>query len=72
MAFIILSIFFSLMVPSTKESAPKRIGTRTKADFLNCGAVSFVIITLETNNRIALEPISIAAYFFIEIKRFYL
>ena len=67
MASIILSMLSSQISPTVKASCPKRMGTRTKALLLNWVSFPDFSIILTTKRRIALEPISIAAYFFIEI-----
>ena len=48
-----------------KTSSPNLIGTRTNAFFLNNVGPSSCSITFAINRRIALDPISIAAYFFM-------
>ena len=70
MAAIIRFLFASDMLPPRKTSAPNRMGTRINSDFLKVGSSFFFKMILEINSLTALEPMSIAAYFFISIKAF--
>ena len=63
-ASIKISIFFCEIFPLEKTSFPSRIGSRINEIFLYVGLLSS-IYELAINNLTALDPISIAANFFI-------
>src|SRR5690554_455959 len=64
MASFMRCMFFSEISPTVKASCPKRIGTRMISLLLNLTSLLYSKIFV-ISNRIALEPISMAAYFFI-------
>src|SRR5690606_20775902 len=66
-ASTILLMFSSEISPTVNASCPKRMGTRTNELLLNCVGLPACSTIFVTNKRMALEPISIAAYFLIEI-----
>ncbi len=62
MASIIFFSFSGEITLSIKVSTPRRMGTLISEDFLKYDS-PFLSITFENNNRMALEPISMAANF---------
>ena len=67
MALTIRFIFLAEISPTVKESSPKRIGTRTIELFINFGGCCSTSTTFAMRTLTALEPMSMAAYFFISI-----
>ena len=55
--------FLDDISPTTKESDPKRMGERIMAFLVKMGSSPLRSIMFMINNRMALDPTSIAAYF---------
>ena len=65
MESIIRFFFLDDISPTTNESDPKRMGARIIAFLVNKGSSPLRSMIFIINNRMALDPTSIAAYFFI-------
>ena len=63
MESIIRFFFLDEISPATNESDPKRIGARIIEFLVNKGSSPLRSIMFIINNRMALDPTSIAAYF---------
>ena len=63
MESIIRFFFLGEISPTTKESDPKRMGARMMAFLVNSGSSPLRSMMFMINNRMALDPTSMAAYF---------
>src|SRR5690606_11701209 len=70
MVSIMRMVFSSEMFCVRKTSAPRRIGTLTREVFLKIGSRSSCSVMVIIKSLTALDPMSMAAYFFCSIKPF--
>ena len=63
MESIIRFFFLDDISPTTNESDPKRMGARIMAFLVKMGSSPLRSMMFMINNRMALDPTSIAAYF---------